>query len=116
MRDIVFRDELRYLQARFPNLHVRVLVSADAGSPWEGARGHITREIIAASCRSSPRGPVMLCGPDPMMTAMREMLVGMGVPDAEVLQEAFVVQAGRRSGGRRTGSSRNRREPRRPRR
>ena len=32
----------------------------------------------------------MLCGPDPMMTAMRATLVGMGIPDAEIHQEAFV--------------------------
>jgi ferredoxin len=38
-------------------------------------------------------GPVLLCGPDPMMTAMREMLVGMGVPDAEIHQEAFASPA-----------------------
>jgi ferredoxin len=34
---------------------------------------------------------VLLCGPDAMMTAMRRLLVEqLGIPDAEVLQEAFV--------------------------
>ena len=32
----------------------------------------------------------MLCGPDPMMTAMRKLLVEIGIPDAEIHQEAFI--------------------------
>jgi len=33
----------------------------------------------------------MLCGPDPMMTAMRKLLVEMGIPDGEIHQEAFLA-------------------------
>jgi glycine betaine catabolism B len=90
VRDIAFRDELAYLQARFSNLRVQVLVSQDRETPWEGARGQITRDVIAELVPGLTRGPVMLCGPDPMMQAMRRILVEMGVPDAEVFQEAFV--------------------------
>jgi ferredoxin-NADP reductase/DMSO/TMAO reductase YedYZ heme-binding membrane subunit len=90
VRDIVFRDELGYLQGRFPNLHVRVIVTQDPGSTWDGPRGQITREVITDFIPDLRRGPVLLCGPAPMMTAMRAILVGMGVPDSEVLQEAFV--------------------------
>jgi ferredoxin-NADP reductase/DMSO/TMAO reductase YedYZ heme-binding membrane subunit len=93
VRDIVFPDELAYLQTRFPNLHVRVVVSRDPETPWDGPRGQITREVIKNFVPDLRRGPVMLCGPAPMMTAMREILVSMGVPDAEVLQEAFVSPA-----------------------
>jgi ferredoxin len=36
------------------------------------------------------RGPILLCGPDPMMAAMRRLLVDqLGIADAEVMQEAF---------------------------
>jgi ferredoxin-NADP reductase/DMSO/TMAO reductase YedYZ heme-binding membrane subunit len=80
--DVVFRDELAYLQARFPNLHVEIIDTSQ--------RGHITREIIERFVPGLTKGPVMLCGPDRMMTAMRELLVGMGVPDAEIHQEAFI--------------------------
>lgn len=88
--DVVFRDELAYLQARFPNLHVKITVSNDPDATWDGARGKVTRELIAGFVPDFTRGPVLLCGPDPMMTAMRELLVGMGIPDAEIHQEAFV--------------------------
>jgi ferredoxin-NADP reductase/DMSO/TMAO reductase YedYZ heme-binding membrane subunit len=88
--DIVFRDELAYLQSRFANLHVRIVVSRDPETPWDGLRGQITRDVIADFVPGLAHGPVLLCGPAPMMTAMREILVGMGVPDADVWQEAFV--------------------------
>ena len=90
VRDFVFRDELAYLQSRFSDLHVRVLVSADPDTPWEGPRGHITRDVIAEFVPQLTAGPVLVCGPDPMMTAMRQILVAMGVPDSDVWQEAFV--------------------------
>ena len=90
VRDIVFRDELAYLEARFSNLHMRVTVTQDPGAAWNGPRGQITRDTIAAFIPGLNRGPVLLCGPTPMMTAMREILTGMGVPDAEILQEVFL--------------------------
>ena len=90
LKDIVFRDELAYLQARFGNLHVVITLTNDPDASWDGARGQITRELIAGFVPDLERGPVMLCGPDPMMTAMRALLVGMGIPDAEIHQEAFI--------------------------
>jgi ferredoxin len=57
---------------------------------WTGARGHITRELVLGFVPELRRGPVLLCGPGPMMTAMRKLFVDIGVPDAEVLEEAFV--------------------------
>ena len=90
VKDVVFRDEIAYLQSRFPNLHVRVLVSRDLDTPWNGPRGQITRQVIADFVPNLERGPVLLCGPAPMMAAMRAILVGMGLPDAEVLEEEFV--------------------------
>jgi len=88
--DIVFADELAYLERRFPNLHLKVTVTDDAGAAWDGARGPITKEMIAGFVPGLARGPVMLCGPDPMMTAMRTLCVELGVPDAEIHQEAFI--------------------------
>jgi ferredoxin-NADP reductase/DMSO/TMAO reductase YedYZ heme-binding membrane subunit len=90
VKDIVFREELAYLQARFPNLHVKITVSADPDAAWDGARGNITRELIEGFVPGLKKGPAMLCGPDPMMTAMRKLLVAIGVPDGEIHQEAFI--------------------------
>lgn len=88
--DVVFRDELAYLQARFPRLHVKVTLTNDPDVAWDGARGQITRELIEGFVPDLKHGPILLCGPDPMMTGMRALLVSLGIPDAEILQEAFI--------------------------
>ncbi len=93
--DIAFRDELTWLASRFVNLHVRIMVTrdpqpaaADAGGLV--APGQITAETIATFVPDLRTGPVFLCGPAPMMTAMRETLVALGVADADIREEAFV--------------------------
>lgn len=88
--DLAFRDELAYLQSRFPNLHVQTVVSRDPETPWDGARGHLTQDVIADFVPDLRRGPILLCGPDSMMTAVRTALVDMTIPDLEILQEEFV--------------------------
>ena len=80
--DVAFKEELEYLQKRYANLHVDVVISTE--------RGHITKEIVEKALPGLNKGPIMLCGPDPMMTAMRKLFVDLGVPDAEIHQEAFI--------------------------
>jgi len=87
--DIVFETELEYLRARNPKLHVLVTLT-DPDESWTGAKGRITAEALRAFIPDFAHGPVMVCGPDPMMTATRALLVGVGIPDGEIHQEAFV--------------------------
>lgn len=93
--DVIFREELAYLERRYPNLHVTITLSqADpvADAAWTGARGHLTRALLDALVPGGlTRGPVMMCGPGPMMLAMRRLLVDeMKLPDGDVHEEAFV--------------------------
>ncbi len=88
--DIVFAHELEELQARHPNLHILVTLTNDADAEWSGSRGQITAEKLAAFVPSFTRGPVMMCGPEPMMDGVRKTLVGMGIPDVEIQQEEFI--------------------------
>ncbi len=90
VKDIVFRAELADIVAKHPNVHVKITVSGDPDSAWDGARGNINRELVEQFIPGLKNGPIMLCGPDRMMTAMRELFVGMGVPDAEIHQEEFI--------------------------
>jgi len=93
-RDVIFERELAHLRERHPNLHVLLTLSQEPeDSGWEGKRGHLTRELIEGFVPDLRRGPVLLCGPDPMMAAMRAALVELGVPDAEIHQEAFLSPA-----------------------
>nr|MBA3540800.1 2Fe-2S iron-sulfur cluster binding domain-containing protein [Deltaproteobacteria bacterium] len=90
LHDVIFANELTYLQQRFPNLHVCVTLTSDPDQAWDGERGQISAAMLRRAIPDLTRGPVLLCGPDKMMDAMRALLVGLGVPDAEVAQEAFV--------------------------
>jgi glycine betaine catabolism B len=80
--DVIFQAELEHLARRFPNLHVEIVISSE--------RGRITRDLIERHVPDLRGGPILMCGPDPMMAAMRALLVEMGVPDREILQEEFV--------------------------
>jgi ferredoxin-NADP reductase/DMSO/TMAO reductase YedYZ heme-binding membrane subunit len=88
--DVVFAHEIMDLEDRHENLHVLITLTNETDTAWTGARGQITKELLADFVPDFKRGPVMLCGPDPMMTAMRSLLVGMGIPDSEIHQEAFI--------------------------
>lgn len=80
--DVIFGDELARLAAAHANLKLHVSYSSEVG--------HLTRERIERAVPGLARGPILVCGPGPMMTAVRALLVGMGIPDADILEEAFV--------------------------
>jgi len=72
---------------------VCVTLSEDPDAAWDGKRGRIDRAMIESFVPDLKRGPIMVCGPDPMMKATRELLVSMGIPNDDVLEEAFVSPA-----------------------
>lgn len=80
--DLIFAAELEELRRRFGNLRLEIAYSSE--------RGHLTREDIERHLAGPLRGPILMCGPGPMMIAMREILVAMGVPDQEIREEEFV--------------------------
>jgi ferredoxin-NADP reductase len=88
-RDIIFREELDYLQRRHPNLRVIVTVSQPEGADWKGLTGRITKELIAQSVPDLGSRYVHLCGPVPLMEAVKRMLAELGVAPERVKTEAF---------------------------
>lgn len=88
--EVVFREELEYLERRHPNLHTLVLVeSKTPGTSWLGPEGRLTRELIQNEVPNIGARRIHLCGPPAMMTAMKELLSDLGVPDAQIKSEAF---------------------------
>jgi ferredoxin-NADP reductase/DMSO/TMAO reductase YedYZ heme-binding membrane subunit len=96
--DLIFAEELSYLEKRFRNLHVCRTFSrpaASAGPDGKGTRGAISRALLERFVPDVAKGPVYLCGPDGMMTATRALLLELGLPEAQLKTEAFVsAQAG----------------------
>ena len=87
--EFVFREELEYLQKRHANLHVAATMSRAEGTAWMGATGPISKEFIARSVPEIAKRRVHLCGPPPMMEAVRAALAELGVPKGQVKTEAF---------------------------
>lgn len=88
--EIIFREELEYLQRRYPKLHVVAAVAErSAGTSWMGLEGQITKEILARSVPGIDKRRIHLCGPPPMMEAIRRMLGELGVPEGQIKTEAF---------------------------
>ena len=87
--EFVFREELEYLQKRHANLHVAATMSRAEGTAWMGATGPISKEFIARSVPEIARRRVHLCGPPPMMEAVRAALAELGVPKDQIKTEAF---------------------------
>ena len=88
-QDFIFREELNYLQQRYPNLRVVVTVSHPEGTDWKGATGRITKELIAQSVPDLASRYVHLCGPVSLMVAVKKALVELGVPAERIKTEAF---------------------------
>jgi glycine betaine catabolism B len=94
-KDIIFREELDYLQRRHTNLRVVVTVSQGAAD-WLGPQGRITKELIAKSIPDLPSRYIHICGPVPMMEATRQILVELGIPTDRIKTEAFGPALGKK--------------------
>jgi ferredoxin-NADP reductase len=89
-QDLIFRDELRWLQSRHPNLHVCItLTRIESHSMWTGNRGRATAELMTRVIPNLTQLPVYLCGPNEMMDATTESLLQLGVPSSQIHTEAF---------------------------
>jgi ferredoxin-NADP reductase len=87
--EFVFREEIEQLERRHPNLSFFASMERSPGTVWHGAEGHITRELLESAVPEIAKRRVHLCGPPPMMAAMREILMQIGVPEAQIFSEAF---------------------------
>jgi ferredoxin-NADP reductase/DMSO/TMAO reductase YedYZ heme-binding membrane subunit len=92
-RDIIFRDELDYLQSRFPNLHVTVTLTRAEGSSGRWERGRISPELLNRVVPQISTRRVHICGPTEMAELTRHMLLGLGVPAESIKSESFTWPA-----------------------
>ncbi len=89
-RDLIFRDELAFLQKRFPKLHVcPTLTRSDPASGWQGETGRASASLLKKFVPNHANIPVYLCGPDEMMASTRQLLLSVGVPKESIHTEAF---------------------------
>ena len=88
--EFIFREELEYLQRRWPKLHVAAAVAARSeGTAWMGLEGQLSNDAIVHAVPGIERRRIHLCGPPPMMDAIRRVLAELGVPPDQIKTEAF---------------------------
>ena len=89
--DIIFRKELDDLQARFPNLHVHVILSRVGDTDWAGHKGRVTAEFLTKCIPALPSRLVYICGPEAMMAMTVQLLKDLGVPAEQIKLEEFIA-------------------------
>lgn len=87
--EFAFRAELEYLQQRHRNLQVLATMLRSEGTTWMGPQGQITRELLLAAVPELSRRRVHLCGPPPMMTTVKALLLELGVAADRIHTESF---------------------------
>ncbi|MBX9946979.1 MAG: 2Fe-2S iron-sulfur cluster binding domain-containing protein [Reyranella sp.] len=88
--EFIFREELEYLQRRWPKLHVAAAVAARSeGTAWMGLEGQLSKDAIVHAVPGIEKRRIHLCGPPPMMDAIRRVLAELGVPPGQIKTEAF---------------------------
>ena len=78
--DIIFREELQFLEHRYPNLHVIIVAEEVDGSDARYVKGRITRQVLESHIPDLPSRRVHICGPPPMMNAIKAIADGDGCP------------------------------------
>lgn len=87
--DFCFRDELEYLQRKHPRLNVTATMTRARGSSWVGPTGRLSAGLIRECVPEIAAKLVHLCGPPPMMEALKSTLGELGVPAERIKTEAF---------------------------
>ena len=87
--EIIFREELEYLERRYRNLHVTIVVETLEGRDGRYVAGRITRELLESRIPDLQTSRVHICGPPPMMEAVKTILAELGVPADQVRTEVF---------------------------
>ena len=90
--DLTFREEFEALKERM-NLQVIYVLSAPEDD-WDGEIGFINAEILSRHFpeefrKQHHRFVYFICGPEPLMNAMEELLPELGIPREKVFSERF---------------------------
>ena len=87
--DFVFREELTTLERRHANLQIVPIVERPEGTDWTGRTGLIDAELVRKLVPDVADRIVHVCGPKPMMDAVRSFLPGLGIASDRIRFESF---------------------------
>ena len=88
--DIIFRQELEMMTARYPNFKLAITVTRPLpGQPWYGYTGRINETILPAIAPDYKDRTVYVCGPNPFMEATKKLLQKIDFPMENYYEESF---------------------------
>ncbi|MBY0493388.1 MAG: 2Fe-2S iron-sulfur cluster binding domain-containing protein [Cyanobacteria bacterium] len=87
--EFIFRNDIAALQRTNPKLHAVVTMERPDGAAWEGPTGRITKDLLIRAVPDLPTRRIHLCGPIPMMNAVKAILRDSGVAPEQVKTESF---------------------------
>ena len=91
--DIIFRQELEVMAARYPNFKLAVATSRPSlGQSWSGYFGRLNATMLSAIAPDFLERVIYVCGPDPFMKAAKALFEELGLPKEQYNQESFGVK------------------------
>jgi ferredoxin-NADP reductase len=89
-QDIAFRKELENMASEMPTLKVVHVLSRQEG--WTGEKGNIDAEVLKRYVVNFQDKQFFICGPPPLMRAVKRTLRELGVPKNRIHSERFALR------------------------
>ncbi|KAJ5536018.1 Cytochrome b5 [Penicillium frequentans] len=87
--DILLRQELDIFAKKYPKKFQVQYVLSQAAEGWKGHRGFVSQDLIQKFLAPADQSnKMLLCGPPPMINAMKKVLAGLGWKEPGVLSKA----------------------------
>lgn len=86
-KDIIFRDQLEFLNKRFANVTVHLVVDENDDPAFAGETGQISAELLQRLVPDHADRSIFMCGPEGFMKAARG--VAEDIPFAAIHEESF---------------------------
>ena len=103
-QDFAFRDELLVLAKRHAHLHVHLAAATGTSLP-QVYPGRIDESLIRTTVPDIAHSVVLICGPHPMVEAMKGLLASLQVPPAQIRHEVFQAAIAASGGPEQIGSA-----------
>lgn len=90
--EMIFYDELTKISLENPNIKVVYTLTAQDQVPesWQGEKGRISADMIKKYAEKIEESLFYIAGPPPMVSAMIEMVVAMGIENSRIKKENFI--------------------------
>lgn len=89
VEEVLFYDELKALEVSNPNIKIIYTIThpEESHKEWSGETGRITEEMIKKYIKDIHEQEYLLCGPPVMVTAMNDLVIGMGITEDKIKKE-----------------------------